>query len=222
MNRSEVNLLRHMTESRHWISPHTARESPSTVLHCWQWRVIIGWLLSASEDSFLSPGLWIKTLPSNSMLEVLQNLDPDGFPACRFSLSVGSQSKRVSSSVKFGAVGRWCARRNTAILWNNTSNAGKSGPLSYLFFPLIQIFWLLISNSDLKFRDRIFKMCDESSSVVRSERNLCLKSKVSLAAEGGAFKPDSLCHWTARNFRRLVLSSQSDARCACVLNRRDF
>lgn len=104
----DPNLLRHITESRHWISPQTARESPSTVLHCWQWRVI-GWLLSASEGSFLAPALWIKTLPSNSMLEVLRTPDPDGFPARpagRFPISVASESKGVSSSVKFGAVGR--------------------------------------------------------------------------------------------------------------------
>lgn len=76
-----MNLLRHIIESKQVISPQTPWESPSTVLHCWQWRVI-GCLHLASESFVSWPELRIKSLPSNSILEIeaLQGLD--GLAAC--------------------------------------------------------------------------------------------------------------------------------------------
>lgn len=63
----EMNLLRHIIESKQLISPQTPWESPSTVLHFWQWRVI-GCLASETRVSW--PELRIKSLPSNSILEI--------------------------------------------------------------------------------------------------------------------------------------------------------
>lgn len=58
-----------MIESKYLKSPQMPSESPSTVLQCWQWRVIGHWVISPTLPGSILLILRVKILPSNSILD---------------------------------------------------------------------------------------------------------------------------------------------------------